>query len=146
MPRTDLGGSTQMSISCIKFRCKYIILQQIVQLRHFFSSGMADHALRLGPYMRRSSKNDNYIDTCGHVGGQIRNKNKTKKPTTRSETQIPQPDLRFAIRQRNKPKSERGRAQQKQPHPRFAKDRVVKSHCVTIQKKMHKRIGCCSKV
>ena len=25
VPRIDLGGSTQMSISCIKFRCKYII-------------------------------------------------------------------------------------------------------------------------
>jgi hypothetical protein len=50
--------------------------------------------------------------------------------------------MRFAIQQRNKAKSERGQAQQKQPHPRFAKDTVVKSHCVATHKKMHKRIGC----
>jgi len=50
--------------------------------------------------------------------------------------------MRFAIQQRNKAKSERGRAQQKQPQPRFAMDTVVKSHCVATQKKMHKRIGC----
>jgi len=68
-----------------------------------------------------------------------------KKPqtqTTKGETQIPQPDMRFAIQQRNKAKSERGRAQQKQPQPRFAMDTVVKSHCVATHKKMHKRIGC----
>ena len=50
--------------------------------------------------------------------------------------------MRFAIQQRNKTKSERSQAQQKQPHPRFAKDTVVKSHCVPTHKKMHKRIGC----
>ena len=50
--------------------------------------------------------------------------------------------MRFAIQQRNKAKSERGRAQQKQPQPRFAMDTVVKRHCVATHKKMHKRIGC----
>ena len=45
--------------------------------------------------------------------------------------------MRFAIQQRNKAKSERGRAQQKQPQPRFAMDTVVKSHCVATHKKMH---------
>ena len=34
--------------------------------------------------------------------------------------------MRF-IQQRNKAKSERGRVQQKQPQPRFAKDTVVKA-------------------
>jgi len=68
---------------------------------------------------------------------------KNTKQTTKGETQIPQPDMRFAIQQRNKAKSERGRAQQKQPQPSFAMDTVVKSHCVATHKKMHKRIGCC---
>jgi len=49
--------------------------------------------------------------------------------------------MSFAIQQRNKAKSERGRAQQKQPQPGFAMDTVVKSHCVVTHKKMHKRIG-----
>ena len=40
---------------------------------------------------------------------------------------------------------ERGRAQQEQPHPGFAMDTVVKSHCVVIYKKMHKRINCTQK-
>ena len=118
--------------------------QRDSQTKIFFSSGMADHALRLGPYMRRSSLKEHliYIDTCGHVGWQIKSTNKTQTQTTKGETQIPQPDMRFAIQQRNKAKSERGRAQQKQPQPRFAMDTVVKSHCVATHKKMHKRIGC----
>ena len=29
--------------------------RNLLQFQSFFSSGMADHALRLGPYMRRSS-------------------------------------------------------------------------------------------
>ena len=34
----------------------------------FFSSGMADHALRLGPYMRRSCDQENFnMDTGGHM-------------------------------------------------------------------------------
>ena len=66
---------------------------------------------------------------------QIKSTNKTQ--TTKGETQIPQPDMRFAIQQRNKAKSERGRAQQNQTQPRFAMDTVVKSHCVATHKKMH---------
>ena len=45
------------------------------------------------------------IDTCGHVGWQIKSTNKTQTQTTRGETQIPQPDMRFAIQQRNKAKA-----------------------------------------
>ena len=78
------------------------------------------------------------MDTCGHVGWQITTQKKQQNQTAKGETQIPQPDMRFAIQQRNKAKSERGRAQQKQPQPRFAKDTVTKSHCVATHKKMHK--------
>jgi hypothetical protein len=77
------------------------------------------------------------MDTCGHVGWQITIQKKQQTQTAKGETQIPQPDMRFAIQQRNKAKSERGRAQQKQPQPRFAKDTVTKSHCVATHKKMH---------
>jgi len=77
----------------------------------------------------------------------VANHNKINKPqqpqTAKGETQIPQPDMRFAIQQRNKAKSERDRAQYKQPQPGFAIDTVVQSHCVVVvtHKKMHKRIG-----
>ena len=74
------------------------------------------------------------MDTCGHIGWQIKSTKKQQTQTAKGETQIPQPDMRFAIQQRNKAKSERGRAQQKQPQPRFAMDTVVKSHCVATQK------------
>ena len=40
------GGSIS-KLACEAFRCDAYL---------FFSSGMADHALRLGPYMRRSCK------------------------------------------------------------------------------------------
>ena len=84
------------------------------------------------------------MDTCGHVDKQIITKQNKQKQTrtAKGETQIPQPDMRFAIQQRNKAKGERGRAQQEQPQPGFAMDTVVKSHCVVIHKKMHKRINC----
>ena len=52
------------------------------------------------------------MDTCGHVGWQITTQKKQQTKTAKGETQIPQPDMRFAIQQRNKAKSERGRAQQ----------------------------------
>ena len=46
-------------------------------------------------------------------------KTNTNKHTTKGETQIPQPDMRFAIQQRSKANSKRGRAQQKQPRTRI---------------------------
>jgi len=59
------------------------------------------------------------MDTCGHVAWQIKTQNKTQKQPKKGDTQIPQPDLRFAIQQRSKAKSERGRAQQKQPRTKI---------------------------
>ena len=53
---------------------------------------------------------------------------KHKSNQTKGDTQIPQPDLRFAIQQRSKAKSERGRAAgpNKNNHEqRFAMDTVV---------------------
>ena len=75
------------------------------------------------------------MDTCGHVGWQIKNTNtkETANPNRKGRN-ADQPDMRFAIQQRNKAKSERGRGQQKQPQPRFAKDTVTKSHCVATHK------------
>ena len=43
-----------------------------------------------------------YIDTCGHVAWQIKHKTKHQNNHTKGETQIPQPDMRFAIQQRSK--------------------------------------------
>ena len=48
--------------------------------------------------------------------------------------------MRFAIQHRNKAKSERGRVQQKQPHPRFAKDTVVKLLCRNSQNALNEDI------
>jgi len=46
------------------------------------------------------------MDTSGgHVGWQIKSIKKTKIQTTKGETQILQPDMRFAIQQRNKAKA-----------------------------------------
>jgi len=44
---------------------------------------------------------------------------KHKNNQRKGDTQISQPDLRFAIQQRSKAKSERGRAQQKQPRTKI---------------------------
>ena len=66
-------------------------------------------------------------------------KNQKHKPKqkTQGKTQIPQPDLRPA-----KQTAKGVRAQQKQPQKRFAKDTVVKTHCVvTDSKTCSKRIS-----
>ena len=59
-----------------------------------------------------------YIDICGHVAWQIKTEQNTKT-TRQGETQIRQPDMRFAIQQRSKAKSERGRAQQEHPRTKI---------------------------
>ena len=77
----------------------------------FFSSGLADHALRLGPYMRRSgSQKHLYMDTVG-----LMQNGKSSQQTAQehqNKRRPANPPARFAFRQKanSKPKSERGKS------------------------------------
>ena len=64
-------------------------------------------------------------------------KTTTNKNTTKGETQIPQPDMRFAIQQRSKANSKRGRAQQKQPRTRICHGHSGEKPLCRNSKKMH---------
>ena len=82
--------------------------------KDFFSSGAADHALRLGPYMRRSClRKLLHGHRWSHAAWQII---KTRTPPKKKgKTQIPQPDLRLTIQKTAKQTAKGARAQQKQP-------------------------------
>ena len=70
-------------------------------------------------------------------------KTKQQSTKTKGKTQIPQPDLRLTIKRTAKQTAKGARAQQKQPQKRFAKDTVVKTHCVASDSKTcSKRISC----
>ena len=77
----------------------------------FFPSGMADHALRLGPYMRRSCYQENFQHghRWSHETWQIR---KTKTQTTKNKRQDADPPARFASHhpKDSKANSERGKS------------------------------------
>ena len=62
------------------------------------------------------------------MANQIKTKTQTTKP--KGKTQIPQPDLRLTIQGTAKQTAKGARAQQKQTQKGFAKDTVVKAHCV----------------
>ena len=104
----------------------------------FFSSGMADHALMLGSYMRRSCDQENHGHRWSHETWQIikpKHKPPKQKARRRSLSQICVPPSKGQ-------QSKGARAQQKQPQKRFAKDTVVKTHCVaTDSKTCSKRIS-----
>ena len=83
------------------------------------------------------------MDTCGHVGWQIKNTKETTNPNRKGRNA--DPPARYALRHpaEKQRKKRTGRAQQKQPQRRFATDTVTKSHCVAITKDALKRISCC---
>ena len=83
----------------------------------FFSSGMADVALWLGPYMSISSQNDictrtQKVQKCRQITTNPK-KNHTRH---QDDPQIPQPDLRFVKNKNSKPDTQRGKMQ-KVPQP-----------------------------
>ena len=65
--------SIEQSVGCIELiasasACR-LSITATGAMRRFFSSGMADHALRLGPYMRISCYQENFnMD----IGGRMR--------------------------------------------------------------------------
>ena len=102
----------------------------------FFSSGLADVALRLGPNMSISKTEIQPVPKWPHAKWQIKNKPET--PTTKPRRPA-NPPARFAFRQKNsKPDKERGKSPNTNAHRRrFARDTAVKSYCV-IYKSMQK--------
>ena len=63
-------------------------------------------------------------------------KTTTNKNTTKGETQIPQPDMRFGVSpsSREAKQTAKGAGPNKNNHEQgFAMDTVVKSHCVATQ-------------
>ena len=90
---------------------------QCVFAYFFFSSGMADVALWLGPYMSISSQNDictrtQKVQKCR----QITTNQKKNHTRHQDDPQIPQPDLRFVKNKNSKPDTQRGKMQ-KVPQP-----------------------------
>ena len=101
---------------------KHPFLQQRCQPRShsapsaFFSSGLADHALRLGPYMRRSGKKKIlHGHDWLHAVWQIENKQNPKN--TKKTQRHASPPARFAHRhpENSKATAKGARAKQKQP-------------------------------
>ena len=96
----------------------------------FFSSSLADVALRLGPYMSISCRKDVCTRTqLVHMSRQIEVEKPKKhtRPPNHDDPQIPQPDLRFArgnsktTRTTNQTQKKGAGAQTQHPQNRFAK-------------------------
>ena len=109
----------------------YINLKTMI----FFSSGMADVALWLGPYM--SINCQNYICTRTqkvHKCRQIKSHQTTHKTHNQDDPQIPQPDLRF-VKKNSKPDRQRGKSPNNKTHkkdlPRDTADFTTVSHSKT---------------
>ena len=84
------------------------------QIPHFFSSRLADVALRLGPYMSISSQKDIlYKDPGGPSKLANPNKPEKHKTNTHDDPQIPQPDLRFRQEKNSKPDKKTGQGPNK---------------------------------
>ena len=81
----------------------------------FFSSSLADVALRLGPYMSISCQRD--ICTRTQLVHKYRQIKQTKKHRTNNhdDPQIPQPDLRF-VKRKQQTRQKRGKAQTNNNH------------------------------
>ena len=64
---------------------------------------MADHALRLGPYKRIRSRYKFHMDRVGYMqcGNQIQKKQENPK---KSDTQVPRPDMRIAVEEKQQSK------------------------------------------
>ena len=78
----------------------------------FFSSSLADVALRLDSHMSISSEKILCKDTVGPYEQADQNKLKITKTTNHDDPQIPQPDLRF-VRESGKPDQEPNQTQTK---------------------------------
>ena len=113
--------------------------QRPLPMQCFFSSRTADHALRLGPYMRRSSLRKLLHGHSSEANHQSQNTNHQKqKARRRSPSQIcVSPSKGQQSKQRT------GQEPNRNNHKKFAKDTVVKTHCVaTDSKTCSKRISC----
>jgi hypothetical protein len=85
------------------------------QLFFFLSSGMADHALRLGPYKRISSeKKIPHGHRWSHAVWQSTTQKTRNKPEN-SDTQVPQPDMRIAVQEKQQSKQRKGQGPTKTP-------------------------------
>ena len=82
----------------------------------FFSSSLADVALRLGPYMSISCQTDICTRTqLVHKSRQIKISKKPHRANNHDDPQIPQPDLRF-VKRKQQTRQKRGKAQTSNNH------------------------------
>ena len=101
----------------------------------FFSSSMADVALRLGPYMRISSKNA--ICTRTEKARKCRQIT-TNHPSHRPARRPANPPARLAFRQRKQQTrhTKRGKSPNKNTHKKICHRTQWSDHCITL-KNMH---------
>ena len=104
------------------------------KMAHFFSSGLADVALRLGPNMRISSaQNGLYMDSIGRMRNG-KSKQTKQQPQNQDDPQIPRPDLRF-VRTTANQTNKRGKSPNENTHKRdLPKTQRWRNHCVISQK------------
>ena len=108
---------------CKNFRCASRPKQAtknlwwlMVGVSIFFSSRLADVALRLGPYMSISCQKDICTRTqMVHKGRQIKINQKPHRANNHDDPQIPQPDLRF-VKRKQQTRQKRGKAQTNNNH------------------------------
>ena len=87
------------------------MLRQGIDQLPFFSSSLADVALRLGPYMSISCQKDICTRTqLVHKSRQIKTNQQTHRTNNHDDPQIPQPDLRF-VKRKQQTRQKRGKAQ-----------------------------------
>ena len=84
----------------------------------FFSSGMADHALRLGPYMRRSCDQENFnMDTGGRMK-HGKSKQTNHKPTEQKARRRSPSQICVSPSQRQQSKQRKGQEPNRNNHKR----------------------------
>ena len=103
--------------------------------QHFFSSSMADVALRLGPYMSISSKNA--ICTRTEKARKCRQIT-TNHPSHRPARRPANPPARLAFRQKKQQTrhTKRGKSPNKNTHKKICHRTQWSDHCITL-KNMH---------
>ena len=115
--------------------------EQLSPLVPFFSSGLADVALRLGPDRNISGEKQLYKDSIGPCTLANHDKKaQTNKQQSQDDPQIPQPDLRFVTE--TSKQQQRGKAQTTTPTKRFASGHSDICHRVSY-KNMQKLIVHC---
>ena len=101
------------------------------RIASIFSSGLADHTLRLGPYMRISCYQENFnMDTGGRmqIGKSNHQEQKTQQP--KGKTRIPRPDLRLTF-PRTAKQTAKGKASQIASDPKEEHDPCAQSLLLT---------------